>query len=138
MNDNLVKTSCDVSISPQVESALAVQQEQTKALSKIAESLGALSTFLTTGGLQTILQGYSKANAVQGFFQGLASHDGRGALDARVIKQNALEIVAAIEAAHDKFAEVLKKKKEGPVDPELHDGEEMFREWAKKQEDLKS
>lgn len=120
----------------QVESPLyEIQVKQTEALANLAEGVKTLAAFVTGGGLQQLLQGYSKAQSVQGILNGLAAHDGRNALDARVIKQNAIEITQIIESCYDKFAEVLSAKQRGEVrDPDIKDAEADYAAWKERNE----
>lgn len=118
----------------QSKEVISVEEEQTKALTTIADSLQSLSTWLTQGGLTEVLSGYAKSNAVQGILQGLATHDGRDALDARTLDQNALEITKQVEAVWHKYQATLEAYMNGNVDPDLHSAEDPFNEWKAKQE----
>lgn len=113
-----------------VKNEIALQQ--TQALTSIAQSLSLLTNFLQNGGLTTLLQGYSKAQAVGGILQGLATHAGRNGLDARVLEQDAIEIVHKIEAVYKKYQERLEAETKGELDPDLHDAEDTFRKWVEK------
>lgn len=97
-----------------------LEVKQVKALSTLAEGVKELSQFLTQGGLATMLSAYSKELSVGQMLGGLASHLGRGALDAQTIKQNALEITELIEAVRKKSTERLAATNR---DPEIHDAE---------------
>lgn len=108
-----------------------IEVKQTEALTTLAEGVKALATFVSGGGLQALLNGYAKSQAVKDILGGLAAHDGRNALDARVLGQNAIDIVHQIEAVFDKYAESLASKAER--DPEVKDGENEFKKWAEKQ-----
>lgn len=111
---------------------------QTEALAKLADSVNSLSEFVTGGGLSTLLSSYARTQAVQAILGGLASHDGRNSLDARVLGQNAIEAVTAIEAMFTRFQEVMEAKAKGEErDSEIHDAETSFKTWAKMKE-LKS
>jgi len=92
-------------------------QEQTKAISKLATSVEQISNFLVGGGLSTLLSGYARSQAVKEILGGLAAHDGRNSLDARVLGQNALEITEAVELVFKKYAERVAEKGR---DPEIH------------------
>lgn len=106
---------------------------QTKALTVMAESMQMIATFLNTG-LPQALAVQAKANGVSAILQGLMSKEGRNGLDARFIKQNAIESVQAIEAVHDEYQEILKAKANKELDPKLHDGESEFKKWLKDSE----
>ena len=111
-----------------------VVQEQTKALSTIAESLKTLSTFVSGGGLTDLMRAYSQSQIAQGVLQGLASHDGRNALDARYLQQNALEIVHAIEAVFNKAKERTEAASNEKLDTEIKDAENAYQAWKEKQQ----
>lgn len=112
--------------------------KQTEALTSLAQGVNAIANFLTNGGLGEILSGYARSQSVKDILGGLAAHDGRGSLDARVLGQNAIEIVHAVEAVFEKYQEKLAAKARGEVrDSELHDNEKAFVEWAEKQQQLK-
>lgn len=108
-----------------------VVAEQTKALTTISESLKQLSDFVSKGGLTELVKGYTQTQIAQGVLQGLASHDGRNALDARFIKQNALEIVHAIEAVFDKAKE--RNETKDSLDSEIKNAEDAYSVWKDKQ-----
>jgi hypothetical protein len=80
-----------------------IEVQQTKALTSLAEGVNAIAAFITGGGMSELLSGYARTQAVQSILGGLASHDGRNALDARVLGQNAVEIVEQIEKVFDKY-----------------------------------
>lgn len=105
--------------------------KQTEALATLASGVKEIATFLTGGGLTELLSGYARSQAVKDILGGLAAHDGRNALDARVLGQNALEITEAIEKVYEKYAE---RRAEKDRDTEVKDGESQFREWVAKQE----
>lgn len=107
--------------------------KQTEALTQIGTALATISNWVTQGGLTEIMTGYAKSNAVKEILGGLAAHDGRNALDARVLSQNALEIVHQVEGVFDKFAEHLKAKKAGELDPDLHNAEADFIKFKEKE-----
>ena len=54
---------------------LEIRQVESAAV--IASSLKTISEFLTGGGLQTLLNGYAKSQAVKEILGGLAQHSGR-------------------------------------------------------------
>ena len=121
-------------IARQDENEVTIREEQTKALASISQSLGALSNFISGGGLSSLLNGYAKSQAVKEILGGLAAHDGRNALDARVLTQNALEITTQIEKVFDKYHETLKAKASGEVrDSHIHDAEAAYLKWKVKE-----
>lgn len=90
---------------------------QTEALCSLAEGVKTLSEFVKSGGLQSLFSGMARGNIAAGIFQGLAAKDGRKALDAQVIKQNAIDITYIIEAVFNKMHERATDKE--PRDPEI-------------------
>lgn len=107
-----------------------IEVAQTEALTTLAQATKEISTFLNGGGLANILSGYARSQAVGGILQGLASHDGRNALDARVIQQNALDMVTQVEKVFEKYGQILEAK--GKEDPDIHDAENDYVKWANK------
>lgn len=105
-----------------------LEARQTEALATLAEATKSIAAFLTGGGLAQLLSGYARSQAVKDILGGLAAHDGRAALDARVLGQNAVEIVHQVEAVFEKYQERLKDPNR---DPEIKDGERDFKEWQK-------
>jgi hypothetical protein len=120
-------------LKPQVLNANEVAIAQTQALTSLATSFNAIAVFITNGGLAEVLNEVAKSKAAGDILGGLAAHDGRNSLDARVLKQNALEITHAIEHAHDKFAEIAAAKKRGEErDPDIHDAEADLKRWEER------
>jgi hypothetical protein len=103
----------------------AIQVSQAKSLEVLSRGISDIAAFLTSGGLSQLLSGYAKSQASTAILGGLASHDGRDALDARVLGQNALEVVEQVLKVHDKFHSRLSE--EGR-DPEVKDAEKDFKE----------
>ena len=104
--------------------------EQTKALASLAQAATQISNFLTNGGLANILSGYARSQAVKDILGGLATHDGRNALDARLLDQTALEIVTQVEKVFEKYKSKLEEKN---TDLDLHNAENDYNTWAKTQ-----
>lgn len=113
---------------PTVQDLTEVVKAQTEALTVLANSMQTISGFLTNG-LPQVLAGYSKSQAVSAVFNGLMAKEGRNGLDPRFIKQNAIEVISAIEEAHTQYKKLLDEKARGERDPELHDGEREFKAW---------
>ena len=97
-----------------------VAVRQTEALVTLSEGVKALAEFVTQGGLQALVAANAKGSIIQGIVSGLAAKDGRGALDARVLKQNSLEIVEFIEQVFSKMHERMSEAR----DPEIKKAEE--------------
>jgi hypothetical protein len=111
-----------------------IQVKQTEALQTIGDSLKAISSFISQGGLSAILQSQSMASGANALLQGLTAHDGRKGLDARTLKQNSVEIAEQILLVHAKFKERLEAQAKGEVrDEDMHDAETDFAEWKKEQ-----
>lgn len=87
---------------------------QTEALTVLASATQEIATFITGGGLSSLLSGYARSQAVKDILGGLAAHDGRNSLDARVLGQNALEITEAVEMVFKKYAERMAEQKLEP------------------------
>lgn len=88
--------------------------KQTEALTVLATATNQIANFITGGGLSALLSGYARSQAVKDILGGLAAHDGRNSLDARVLGQNALEITEAVEAVFKKYAERMAEQKKEP------------------------
>lgn len=114
-----------------------LEAKQTEALTSLAKAVTDISTFISGGGLNKLLSGVARGNAVSSMLGGLTTHAGRNGLDARTLKQNAVEVVEQIEAVFSKFEERLAAKNKGEQrDPELKDpptDENTYTEWVKKQ-----
>ena len=107
-----------------------VQIRQAEALTSLAKGVNSIAAFLSSGALAQVLGQYSRSQIAKDIFGGLAAHGGRDALDARFIKQNATEIIAAIEAVFDKAAEKAQAVAKGETfDPELKDAEKDYLKW---------
>lgn len=102
-----------------------LQVAQTQALTTLAEATKDIAAFLNGGGLHKLVSGYARSQSAQAILGGLAAHDGRAALDARTLGQNALETVKQVEVVFDKFEAELRAK--GKNDPTLHDAEADFK-----------
>lgn len=135
---NILKTISPLETNQKDNNLLPVLiQEQTKALENqakamtlMAEAVQGLSNFLSTG-LPQILHGYSKAQSVHSVLNGLVTNAGRGGLDARTHKQNAVDAIHLIETFYAHYSEVLGGKAESAPRP-IIDSEAGFEEWAQK------
>jgi hypothetical protein len=116
------------------ENEKAIQIQQTKDLHTLASSVQSIANFLCDGSLTTVLSGYARSQAVKEILGGLAAHDGRNALDARVLGQNAIEIVSQVEKVFAKYQETIDAKNKGEQrDEEVKDGESAFKHWQNAQ-----
>lgn len=86
-------------------SPTTLQVQQTESLAVMAEAMSVMAqTFsalprVINDAVQTLVKG----NGVNGILAGLAQHDGRKSLDARIMDQNALEIVEQLEKVFKKY-----------------------------------
>lgn len=93
----------------------------------------AITNVLKSPELSALIGGITRANGITGILQGLAAADGRKALDARVTKQNALEIYHVIESALEAAKDRLQEKTSGvELDPEVHDAEAEYKQFLEK------
>lgn len=116
--------------------ALVVSAEQQLvAVKEVGKALTTIATWLTSpDGLAKLLSQHVEATtrtgAIKEILGGLAAHDGRNALDPRVMNQNAVEVFHHVEAMMDKMKEGLKEKySDKPKDPNLHDAEDDYSKW---------
>lgn len=105
-----------------------LQVKQADALCQIGQALAGISQFVNGGGLANLLSVHVRTQALQQMLGGLTQHAGRDGLDARTVEQNAVEIVAHVEAVFKKFQENLASKNK--VDPDMHDAEKDFKKWT--------
>jgi hypothetical protein len=107
------------------EAEYAVAVRQTEALEVLSRGVAEIANFLVGGGFNQLVSGYAKSQASTAILGGLASHAGRNALDARVLGQNALEVVEQVLRVHDKFHERLssKEKRDPEIKPAVEDYE---------------
>lgn len=137
-NTEPVEIPVDLTIVEQKPLALRSEHEvaikQTEALSTLATATKQIADFVTGGGLTQVLSGYARSQAVKDILGGLATHDGRNSLDARVLGQNALEITEAVEAVFKKYAERLAEQGAEPRDPEIHKPAEEYKPLREREE----
>lgn len=107
------------------EEAVPAMQTTAVALSQLASAVTTIAEFVSNGGLLAVLQGQARANAVSSVITGLIGKDGRGGLDPRVVKQNALETAHMVEAFFEAYQKKLTQQTEGH-DSELKDAEADF------------
>jgi hypothetical protein len=81
-----------------------LRERETVALEVIADSLKGVSNFLQGTTLPQVLQTLAVNGAAQALLGGLTSSDGRGGLDARTMKQNAIDIAHLIEQVFIKLS----------------------------------
>lgn len=106
----------------------------TQALAVAAKALNQISNFIACGGFSNLLQGYARSQSVTSILGGLAAHDGRNSLDARVLDQNALEMPYAIEKIFKQFAKHLSSQEREVIKPAEEDpGNRYFMEVDGKQ-----
>lgn len=113
---------------------IAIKEREVQALETLASSISRISQFINGPGLGSALSLYARTNSISGILSGLAAHDGRNALDARVLGQNSIEIVEQISLAFDKLQEKLEAKMKGEIrDPDIHDPEVDYKKWKEQQ-----
>lgn len=105
---------------------MAVAQENAKNLALIGHSLSVLASFITSGRLERLLSLQAQVGCASSIAAGITQHGGRLGLDARTIKQNALEITEFTQSIFSKLGERLSEK---PRDPELHDSENDYKTY---------
>lgn len=81
------------------------QAQQTESQVIIAEAMTAIAQAISAlpRAIENAVQTLVKGNGVNGILAGLAQHDGRKSLDARIMDQNALEIVEQLEKVFKKY-----------------------------------
>lgn len=108
-------------------------KEMVEAVSSIAESLKGISTFLAGQTLPQVLESYSIMTCLGQIMNGLTANQGRVGLDARTIKQDAVDGTHRILAAFDHLRDTFEQRKNGERDPNIVDPEEAFLKWKKEQ-----
>lgn len=97
---------------------------QTQALAKMSQAFQEIASFFSSG-LPQVLHGYSKAQAVSAILNGLVNSGGRAGLDPKMVKQNSIETVHAVEAFYEQYKKTMEDRA-GGYDPELKDAEKDF------------
>ncbi len=133
MSEDSLVTKVSAEIETTQQQKYEIEARQTAAMEGISQSLTALASFVTKGGLVEVLSGYSRALGVGQAVQGLLQHSGRAGLDARTMKQDAVEIVHKIEQVFEKYNEVVKAKASGEIrDEDLQNAEDEYLKWKEK------
>lgn len=121
---------------PEIQTSHDLALKQSESLAVLAKATNDIATFITSGGLTQLLSGYARSQAVKDILGGLAAHDGRNALDARVLGQNSIEIVEQVERVFAKYEERLAAKLRGEErDPDMHEATEEYRPRVKREID---
>lgn len=109
-------------------SPTTLQQQQTESQVIIAEAMTAIAQAISAlpRAIENAVQTLVKGNGVNGILAGLAQHDGRKSLDARVMDQNALEIVEQLEKVFKKYNQRMRDL--GRSDT-LVNAEDDFNQW---------
>lgn len=90
----------------------------------------AITGVLKSPELSSFIEGLTRSKGILGVMQGLATHSGRNALDARTMDQNALEIFHLMDKAIEATKSRLQEKASGvELDPEIKDAEKEFQEY---------
>lgn len=116
--------------SPQIilkdEDSKAIAIAQVKALAEVSQSFKAIAEFVTGEGLKETLKGNARYNAVNGAITGLTSNAGRLGLDARTMKQDAIDTVYRVEQFHKEYERFIAERNSGEeYDDDLYDAEEL-------------
>lgn len=100
-----------------------LRAQEVEALTVAAHSLSAIAQALCLlpKSLERCVNILVKGQGVNAILGGLAQHDGRNALDARTMKQNALEIVEQMELVFKKYNERMASTE--LRNPDIVDGE---------------
>jgi hypothetical protein len=109
----------------------ALQAKQAESLDLLAKSVNQIAQFLSGGGLTELLSGYARSQAVKEILGGLATHDGRAALDARFLGQNAIDIVTQVEKVFEKYQQKLT---DSNIDPQIKDAEADYKKFTSKKD----
>ena len=116
--------------SPQIvlkdEDSKAIAIAQVKALAEVSQSFKDIAEFVTGEGLKETLKGNARYNAVNATLSGLTSNAGRLGLDARTMKQDAIDTVYKVEAFHKEYERIIAERNNGEeYDDDLYDAEEL-------------
>lgn len=117
---------------PATLNALPVK-ETVEALTKIGNSLEAISTFLAGQTLPQVLESHAIMGCLGQIMNGLTANAGRQGLDARTISQDAIDGSYRILSAFDHLRKTLEERKNGERSEEIVSAEEGFAEWKKSQ-----
>lgn len=116
-----------------VVSQAALPKELVESVVTIAESLKGISTFLAGQTLPQVLESYSIMACLGQIMNGLTANQGRVGLDARTIKQDAIDGTHRILAAFDHLRETFEQRKNGERAAEIVDPEADYLKWKKEQ-----
>jgi len=116
-----------LAVAPLEERQVVAVENQAQAIASLANSVNALCR-----SLPGIVEGMAKAQALNGIMQGLATADGRNGLDARTMKQNAVDMVHFLEMVYSKAKEHLESLRNGKPE-DLVDAEGDYQKWESSQ-----
>ena len=98
----------------------------------------AITGVLKSPELSSFIEGLTRSKGILGVLQGLATHSGRNALDARTMDQNAMEIYHLMDKAIEATKSRLQERASGvELDPEIKDAEKDFQEYLARLENDK-
>ncbi len=123
-----LKKAEDTSLPTLLQQQTLALENQTKALTLMAEAIQGISTFLAKG-LPQVLNGYSKAQSVHSVLNGLVSNSGRAGLDPRVHKQNAVDAIHLIETFYTHYKDLLEERAKGVSTDEVKDPAVEVEAW---------
>lgn len=116
VSDSNLPAGNSISLSP----SLNLKEREVVALEAQSKALTSISNFLSGITLKDVLQHTAVHSAASALLGGLTSNDGRQALDARTMKQNAIDISYLLEAVLSKLSSHASSRSR-----EVHDGEEL-------------
>jgi hypothetical protein len=116
-----------------IASAMTMPKELVESVVTIAESLKGISTFLSGQTLPQVMESYAIMSCLGQIMNGLTANQGRVGLDARTIKQDAIDGTHRILAAFDHLRDTFEQRKNGERTAEVVDPEADYLKWKKEQ-----
>jgi len=120
---------------PIVANAAPMPKEYVAAVVKIGDALDSLSKFVAGQTLPQVMESYAIMTCLGQIMNGLTSSEGRKGLDARTIKQDAIDGSHRILAAFDHLRDTFEQRKNGERTAEIVDPEADYLKWKKEQGD---
>jgi hypothetical protein len=122
--DELISSTANMTTMP---------KEFVESVVTIAESLKGISTFLSGQTLPQVMESYAIMSCLGQIMNGLTANQGRVGLDARTIKQDAIDGTHRILAAFDHLRDTFEQRKNGERTAEVVDPEADYLKWKKEQ-----
>jgi hypothetical protein len=120
---------------PAAEPPMILPEKVETALTNIGEGMKAIAHFLGGTTLPEVAESVAIMASVKQIFGGLAAHSGRNALDASLMKQNAIDTTHMITAAFDHLRKHTEELRNGERDSHIVDAEEDFKSFVAKEND---